>query len=139
MSIAEIRWIELPNVQDHRGVLTAMEAGLDIPFEFRRVFFLHGVTTSRGGHAHRTSQQFLVPVAGRFRVTAADGDRSTIYKLTDPHRGLYVPPLTWLDLDDFSSDAVCLVLTDTRFDQAEYVRDWDTFVDLAQSARTAGR
>lgn len=136
MSIAEVRWVDLPNVQDHRGVLTAMEAGRDVPFEIRRAFFLHGVTTSRGGHAHRISQQFLVPVSGRFRVTVADGDRSTVYELTDPHRGLYVPPLVWVDLDDFSSGAVCLVLTDTRFDEAEYVRDWETFVHLTQSART---
>jgi len=111
-----------------------MEAGLEVPFEFRRVFFLHGVTTSRGGHAHRATRQFLVPVSGRFRVTVSDGDRSTVYELTDPHRGLYVPPLIWVDLDDFSSDAVCLVLTDTRFDEADYVRDWNAFVDLAKSS-----
>lgn len=136
MNIDEVCWIELPNVEDHRGVLTSMEAGLDVPFEFRRVFFLHGVTTSRGAHAHRRSRQFLVPVSGRFRVGVSDGERSATYDLIDPHRGLYVPPLIWVDLDDFSPDAVCLVLTDTRFDEAEYVRDWDAFVDVARAART---
>jgi dTDP-4-dehydrorhamnose 3,5-epimerase-like enzyme len=136
MSIAEVRWIELPNVEDHRGVLTAMQAGLDVPFEFRRVFFLHGVTAARGGHAHRTSRQFLVPVSGRFRVTVSDGDDSATYELTDPHRGLYVPPLIWVDLDEFADGAVCLVLTDTRFDEAEYVRDRDAFVDVARTSRS---
>jgi dTDP-4-dehydrorhamnose 3,5-epimerase-like enzyme len=137
MNIDAVRWIELPNVEDHRGVLTAIESGLDVPFDFRRVFFLHGVTTSRGGHAHRTSRQFLVPVSGRFRVSVSDGDRSQTYELTDPHRGLYVPPLIWVDLDHFSSGAVCLVLTDSRFDETEYVRDWQEFVDVSRTARTS--
>jgi dTDP-4-dehydrorhamnose 3,5-epimerase-like enzyme len=136
MSIDEVRWIELPNVEDHRGVLTAMEAGADVPFEFLRVFFLHGVKAARGGHAHRRSRQFLVPVSGRFRVSVSDGSRSATYDLTDPHRGLYVPPLIWVDLDHFSPDAVCLVLTDTRFNEAEYLHDRDAFVDIVQSART---
>lgn len=135
MSIDEVRWIELPNVEDDRGILTAMESRLDVPFDFLRVFFLHGVTASRGGHAHRTSRQFLVPVSGRFRVTVSDGDRSSSHELTDPHRGLYLPPLIWVDLDHFSPGAVCLVLTDSRFDETEYVRDWPAFVEVARTAR----
>src|SRR4051812_35159218 len=112
MNFTEVQWIELPSIEDDRGVLTAMEAGRDVPLEFRRIFFLHGVTGSRGGHAHRTSRQLLVPVSGRFRVTASDGDRSNTFELIDPHRGLYVPPMTWVDLDQFTPDAVCLVVTD---------------------------
>jgi dTDP-4-dehydrorhamnose 3,5-epimerase-like enzyme len=135
MDITEVRWIELPNVEDDRGVLTAIQAGRDVPFEFRRVFFLHGVKASRGGHAHRTSRQFLVPVAGRFRVSVADAGRSATYELCDPHRGLFVPPMIWVDLDQFSADAVCLVLTDTPFDEAEYLRDWNAFLDAARTGR----
>ena len=135
MNLTEVHWIDLPSVEDDRGVLTAMEAGRDVPLEFRRIFFLHGVKASRGGHAHRTSRQFLVPVSGRFRVTVSDGERSTTFELVDPHRGLYVPPMIWVDLDGFSGDAVCLVLTDTPFDEAEYVRDWDTFVDAVRTVR----
>jgi dTDP-4-dehydrorhamnose 3,5-epimerase-like enzyme len=134
MSIDEVCWIELPNVEDHRGVLTAIEGGRDIPFELRRVFFLHGVTTARGGHAHRKSRQFLVPVSGRFRVTVSDADQSITYDLTDPHRGLFIPPLVWVALDGFSPGAVCLVLTDTLFDETEYLRDWNAFVDVARTA-----
>ena len=137
MSITEVRWIELTNVEDRRGVLTAMEAEREIPFEFRRVFFLHGVTASRGGHAHRRSRQLLVPASGQFRVTVSDADHSVTYDLIEPHRGLYVPPLVWVALDSFSPGAVCLVLTDTRFDEDEYLRDWDGFVDLARTAPTS--
>lgn len=135
MRVSEVRWINLPNVEDDRGVLTAVEGGRDLPFDVRRVFFLHGVKASRGGHAHRKSRQFLVPVAGHFEVKVSDGDHSTVYDLRDPHRGLYVPPMLWVDLDHFSRGAVCLVLTDTPYDEAEYLRDWNAFVETARSAR----
>ena len=135
MSVAVVRWIQLPSVQDDRGVLTAMEVERDIPFSVRRVFFLHGVRGARGGHAHRLSHQFLVPVTGRFDVTVSDGDCSTAYDLRDPHRGLYVPPMHWVELDGFSSGAVCLVLTDTPFDENDYLREHDAFVAARHARR----
>jgi dTDP-4-dehydrorhamnose 3,5-epimerase-like enzyme len=137
MSLADARWIELPHVRDERGVLAAIESGLDVPFEIRRVFFLHSVRGVRGGHAHRTARQLVVPVAGTFRVEVADGRGSATYEMADPHRGLYVPALIWIRLDRFSPDAVCLVLSDTHFGDAEYIRDWDTFVNESRSPRVA--
>ena len=137
MSVAGVRWIELPNIEDERGVLTAMEGGVDVPFAIRRVFFLHGVRAARGGHAHRSSRQLLVPVAGTFRVEVRDSSQSMSYALTDPHRGLYVPPMTWVHLDDFSDDAVCLVLSDTAFDAAEYIRSWEVFARSSQPGHGA--
>ena len=113
-----------------------MEGGRDLPFDVRRVFFLHGVKGSRGGHAHRRSRQFLVPVSGHFEVKVSDGHHSTNYELRDPHRGLYIPPMIWVDLDQFSRGAVCLVLTDTPFDEGEYLRDWNGFVDAVRLARS---
>ncbi|HEY6830786.1 MAG TPA: FdtA/QdtA family cupin domain-containing protein [Gemmatimonadaceae bacterium] len=136
MPVAVVRWIQLPNVEDDRGLLTAMEVGRDIPFEVRRVFFLHGVRGARGGHAHRDSHQFLVPVTGHFNVTVSDDRRSSVYDLRDPHRGLYVPPMHWVDLDGFSSGAVCLVLTDTPFDEQDYLRDRETFVEASRARGT---
>lgn len=137
MSLADVKWIDLPHVRDERGVLTAIEAGRDVPFEIRRVFFLHSVSGARGGHAHRATRQLLVPVAGAFRVEVADGHGSATYDMTDPHRGLYVPALTWIRLDHFSRDAVCLVLSDTHFGDAEYIRDWQAFVDESRAPRVA--
>ena len=137
MSLADVKWIELPYVVDERGVLTAIEAGLHAPFEIRRVFFLHSVRGARGGHAHRAARQLIIPAAGRFRIEAADGHASETYQMIDPHRGLYVPALTWIRLDDFSDDAVCLVLSDTRFDETEYIRDWESFVGETRSAKVA--
>ena len=137
MSLVDVTWIELPHVRDERGVLAAIEAHLDVPFEIRRVFFLHSIRGVRGGHAHRATRQLLVPVAGTFRVELADGCDSATYDMTDPHRGLYVPALTWIRLADFSPEAVCLVLADTHFGDAEYIRDWDVFVRETRAPRIA--
>ena len=137
MSLSDVRWIELPHAHDERGVLAAIESGLDVPFEIRRVFFLHSVRGVRGGHAHRTTRQLVVPVAGTFRVEVADGHGSATYEMMDPHRGLYVPALTWIRLDRFSPNAVCLVLSDTHYGDAEYIRDWDAFIDESRSPRVA--
>ena len=137
MSLADVRLLELPSFDDDRGILTAMEACRDVPFEIRRVFFLHGVRqgASRAGHAHRSSRQFLLPVAGSFRVEVSDAGGSKSYQLADSHHGLYIPTLVWVHLDNFSANAVCLVLTDTPFDSSEYIREWDDFVRASRAAQ----
>jgi WxcM-like protein len=139
MSLTEARWIELTTVEDDRGILTALQAGAEVPFEIRRVFFLHRVrgAASRGGHAHRSSRQLLVAAAGTFRVEVSDASGSASFAFTNPNRGLYVPPMTWVCLDSFSADAVCLVLTDTPFDAADYLRDRQAFEVASRAA--AGR
>jgi hypothetical protein len=137
MSIAEVKWVELPNVTDERGSLTFIEAGPQVPFDIRRVFYLHNVRGERGGHAHRSTRQLLVPVAGRFCVELADGRTSAKYALNDPHRGLYVPALTWIRLSNFSPDAVCLVLADSLYGEVEYIRDWEAFVAMSRGDRAA--
>jgi hypothetical protein len=134
MSLADVRWIDLLNSEDDRGNLTAIEAGHDVPFDIRRVFFLHSVRAARGGHAHRLSRQFLVAASGTFRVEVSDAGGSASFALTNTHRGLYVPPMKWVRLDNFSEGAVCLVLTDTPFDAAEYLRDWAEFLEASRVA-----
>ena len=116
-------------------MLTSIEAGCQVPFEIRRVFYLHSVRGVRGGHAHRSTRQLLVSVAGRFCVELADGTTSTRYAMNGPYRGLFVPPVTWIRLARFSSDAVCLVLADTHFADVDYIRDWDAFVALSRGER----
>ena len=135
MSGRQITWIDLPHAADDRGVLTAIEAGRDVPFQIRRVFFLHDVRGARGGHAHRATRQLLVPVTGSFSVEASDGAESVTYQLNDPDRALYLPPMIWARLTDFTPGAVCLVLADTPYADSRYIREWDEFVMLCQSAR----
>lgn len=123
-----MRWIDLPHVPDERGVLTSIESGRDIPFDVRRVFFMHGVSAERGGHAHRLTQQLLLAPAGEFKVDLSDGRESASYRLADPNRGLYLPPMTWVRLYGFAPGAVCLVLADTHYTENGYIRHWDDFL-----------
>jgi dTDP-4-dehydrorhamnose 3,5-epimerase-like enzyme len=127
MSLGEVRWIDLPNMPDDRGTLTWIESNLDIPFEIRRLFFIHAARGERGLHAHRKSQQILMPVAGTFAVDVTNGSGSATHVLCDPNRGLFLPAMTWVRLYGFSPDAVCLVVADTYYADTEYIRDWKEF------------
>jgi hypothetical protein len=137
MSFSEIRWIDLPHVQDERGVLTSVESGLDIPFDIRRIFFMHALRGERGGHAHRVTRQLLLPVAGEFKVHVSDGAESGTYPMADPNRALYLPPMTWVRLYEFTPHAVCLVLADTHYVDDTYIHDWDEFLRTRHGARPA--
>jgi dTDP-4-dehydrorhamnose 3,5-epimerase-like enzyme len=128
MSIDEVSWINLPHAADERGVLTSVEAGVDVPFEIRRIFYMHAIRAERGGHAHRDTRQVVLPVAGEFSVELSDGRNSANYRLADPNRGLYMPPMTWVRLYDFSAGAVCLVLADTHYDRSASLRSWEEFL-----------
>lgn len=128
MHLCEACLIDLPHAVDDRGVLTSIESGLDVPFQIRRVFYIRGACGERGMHAHRETRQMILPVSGSFSVDLSDGSESVTFDLSDPNRGLYVPPMTWLRLYDFAPNTVCLVLADTHFADAAYIRDWDDFV-----------
>ncbi|HWP45509.1 MAG TPA: FdtA/QdtA family cupin domain-containing protein [Blastocatellia bacterium] len=129
MSLAEAYWVSLPRSVDTRGILTAIEGGRDIPFEIRRIFYLHGTPdgVERGGHAHRDTRQILIAVAGQLSVDLSDGTETRTFRLTDPNQGLFVPAMTWVRLYGFSRGAVCLVLADTHYDRARSLRSWGEF------------
>ena len=123
-----ITWINLPSVRDDRGVLTSVEAKDTIPFEVKRVFFMHHVRSDRGGHAHVDTDQLVVAVAGNFKMELTDtGERKSMWRLDDPCKGLYIPRMTFLDITEFSTDAVCLVLASTHYDMNKSLRSWNEF------------
>ncbi len=121
-------WIELPQTADARGVLTSIESGLDIPFEMKRVFFINHATGDRGNHAHRSTSQLIISAAGSFSVDVSTGGDWTVFQMDTRSRALFLPPMSWVRLRDFSRDAVCLVLADKRYGEASYIRDWNEFV-----------
>src|SRR5688572_11202498 len=98
--LSEVRWIELAAVKDGRGTLTAVEATIHIPFEIRRVFYMHHVTADRGGHAHRDTDQVVIGIAGRHVIEVKDDERSLTFVLDDPDRGLYLPRMTFTSLTE---------------------------------------
>jgi dTDP-4-dehydrorhamnose 3,5-epimerase-like enzyme len=135
VSLEDCRIIELPKIADPRGNLTFIETSRHIPFEIKRVFYLYDVPggAERGGHAHTRLEQFMVAMSGSFDVILDDGTRRKRVHLNRSYYGIYIPPLIWREMDNFSSGSVCMVLASEPYDQTDYLRDFDAFVRLAQS------
>jgi hypothetical protein len=123
------RVVELPRIVDPRGNLTPIEGGIQVPFEIARVYYLYDVPggEGRGGHAHRAFEEFIVAASGSFDIVVDDGTHRERFFLNRSYYGLYLPPMVWRELDNFSSGSVCLVLASQRFDEADYIRDYDAF------------
>ncbi|MGH9032183.1 MAG: sugar 3,4-ketoisomerase [Acidimicrobiia bacterium] len=130
MAVAGCRMIDLPRITDPRGNLTFIEQTMHVPFEIRRVYYLYDVPggESRGGHAHKTNEAFIVSASGSFDVVVRDGLEERRFFLNRPYYGLYIPAMTWRELENFSSGSVCLVLASQVYDADDYYRDYDQFV-----------
>lgn len=116
---------------DRKGNITVVENHKDIPFEVRRTYYLYDVPggESRGAHAHKELSQLIIAASGSFTVTLDDGNVKRTFLLNRPYQGLYVVPGIWRTLDDFSSGSVCLVLASHGYDEADYIRDYDEFIE----------
>ncbi len=130
MSIKDCRLIDLPRIGNPAGNLTFVEGGRHVPFDIRRVYYLYDVPggSERGGHAHKTLQQFFVAMSGSFDVELDDGYEKQKFHLNRSYYGLYVERGIWRVLDNFSSGAVCMVLASEYYDEADYYRDYVDFL-----------
>lgn len=130
MSIQACRIIELPRIDDPRGTLTFIESGRHLPFELKRIFYLYDVPggATRAGHALKSCHQFLIASSGSFDVIVDDGMRKERFQLNRSYSGLYVPPLIWREIDNFSSNSVCLVLASEFYAESDYYREYAHFV-----------
>lgn len=130
MAIDKCIVIDLPRIQDPRGNLTFIEGGSHIPFEIERVYYLYDVPggAERGGHAHKALHQLIIAMSGSFDVVLDDGRGKKRVHLNRSYNGLYVCPMIWRELDNFSSGSVCMVLASNRFDEADYYRDYADFM-----------
>ena len=131
MTLADSKIFELPKLSDPRGNLSFIEAGEHIPFEIKRVFYLYDVPggSMRGAHAHKNLHQFIVAMSGSFDVVLDDGKEKKQFHLNRSYYGLYVSPMMWSDLDNFSSGSVCMVLASEHYDEADYIRDYHQFIE----------
>lgn len=129
-SVYDCTIIELDKHHHEKGNITVVENNKAIPFGVKRSYYLYDVPggESRGGHAHRELSQLIVAASGSFFVTLDDGKVKRTFLLNRPYQGLYVVPGIWRTLDDFSSGSVCLVLASHRYDEADYIRDYDDFI-----------
>jgi hypothetical protein len=130
MGLQDCRTIELPKIHEARGNLTFIEGGRHVPFDIRRVYYLYDVPggAERGGHAHRELSQLIVAMSGSFDVVLDDGSSRKRVHLNRSYQGLFVCPMIWRELDNFSSGSVCMVLASNLYDEADYFRDYDAFM-----------
>jgi dTDP-4-dehydrorhamnose 3,5-epimerase-like enzyme len=134
MNLGKCKIIELPRIQDHRGNLTYIESERHVPFEIKRTYYLYDVPggASRAAHGHKRLHQLMVAMSGSFDVTLDDGRNKKQFHLNRSYYGLYIPPMIWRDLDNFSSGSVCMVLASEYYDEEEYIRNYDAFKKLTQ-------
>ncbi|MGB8517279.1 MAG: FdtA/QdtA family cupin domain-containing protein [Gallionella sp.] len=135
MSLEDCKTINLPKITDPRGNLSFIEGGQHIPFDIKRVYYLYDVPggSDRGSHAHKKLHQFIVAMSGSFDVVLDDGRNKQRFHMNRSHYGLYVCPMMWRDLDNFSSGAVCMVLASEHYDETDYIRDYIQFVGKAEA------
>jgi hypothetical protein len=128
--LGDCKLIDLPKIADPRGNLTFIENSQHIPFNIERVYYLYDVPggSERGGHAHKALHQLIVAMSGSFDVILADGRKKQRFHLNRSYYGLYICPMIWRELDNFSSGSVCLVLASNRFDEADYFRNFDDYL-----------
>ena len=126
--------------RDSRGLLTALEELKDIPFQIKRVYYMHDMPqdTVRGSHAHKTLQQVLICIRGSCRVRLDDGRERGEITLDGSGEGLYIPGTIWREVYDFSRDAVLLVLASELYDASDYIRDYDAFLDYIHRSGEPG-
>ena len=130
MGLTKCKVIQLPKISDPRGNLTFIEGGRHVPFEIKRVYYLYDVPggVERGGHAHKSLQQLIIALSGSFDVILDDGTQKKRVHLNRSYYGMYVCPMIWRELDNFSSASVCMVLASNLYDEADYYRDYEEFV-----------
>jgi hypothetical protein len=130
MGLLNCKLIDLPRIIDTRGNLTFVEGGAHIPFAIERVYYLYDVPggAERGGHAHKSLEEFIVAMSGSFDVLLDDGQEKKRFHLNRSYYGLYTATMIWRELDNFSSGSVCLVLASSRYDESDYIRDYETYL-----------
>lgn len=129
--------IQLPKFLDARGNLSFVEQENHIPFVIKRTYWLYDVPggESRGGHAYRENQEFIIALSGCFDVVLDDGVEKNVFTLNRSYYGLYVPKGLWREMENFSTNSVGLVLSSTKYDEKDYVRNYDEFLMLKRDGK----
>jgi dTDP-4-dehydrorhamnose 3,5-epimerase-like enzyme len=126
--------IEIPKIEDYRGNLAIVEKEV-LPYKINRVYYLYDVpsTAHRGGHSHKEQLEFLIALSGSFDVVLKDGKQTQKVTLNKPDKGLLINKNIWRELENFSSGAVCLVLASDVFDEEDYIRDYEEFMNYVNN------
>jgi len=135
-----VRLLDLPKILDARGNLSFLEEESTVPFAIRRIYWIYDVPGGqvRGSHAFRATEEIIIALSGSFDVVLHDGRAGSVQPLNRSYVGLYLPAMTWRTLENFSTNSLALVLASTPYDEADYVRDFAAFRDLAAGVRPGG-
>ena len=135
MNVNSAELINIPKILDERGNLSFIEKGRDLTFDMKRVYWIYDVPGGeiRGGHAFKTQKEIIIALSGSFDVVLHDGVTSNRYSLNRSYKGLYVPEMYWRHMENFSTNAVCLVLASTFYSKEDYIYDFETFIKLTQT------
>jgi len=122
--------LNFPKIADPRGNLTFVECNDHVDFQIERVFYLYDVPggSQRGGHALKQTHQVLIAMSGSFDVVITDGYTTQRVQLNRSYYGLHIPPGVWREMDNFSSNSICMVLASKGYDEGDYYRDWDDYL-----------
>ena len=131
ISVSDCSVIELPQIENRSGNLTSIQNSIEIPFDIKRIFYLYDIPggKNRGAHAHKECYQFLIAGSGSFDVLLDDGESKKTVTLNQPFKGLHIPPGIWASEVNFSSGSICLVLASHMYDEKDYIRDYQEFLN----------
>ena len=132
MKIESAQIIEIPKILDKRGNLSIIEEFKNIPFKIERTYWIYDVPggESRGGHAYRENEEFIVALSGGFDVVLDDGNNKKIFSLNRSYYGLYVPKGLWREMNNFSTNSLALILSSTVYEEKDYIRDYNEFLKM---------
>ena len=127
--------IDVSKVHNEAGSITVVENGQNIPFEVKRVYYLYDIPSgeARGGHAHYELEQYIIAASGSFDVILNDGKNRKIVSLNRPSLALHIVPGLWRELDNFSSGSISLVLASHKYNESDYIRDYDDFLKFKEN------
>lgn len=133
----EPRIIELPKFLDARGNLSFAQNNVHVPFEIKRTYWLYDVPggESRGGHAYRETEEFVIALSGSFDVIVDDGKEKKTFHLNRSYYGLYIPKGMWREMDNFSTNSLALEFASTKYDPADYIQDYNEFLKLKEDGK----
>lgn len=131
-SISDCRIIDLDMIHNRSGNITVVGQNNVIPFSVKRIYYLYDIPggVERGGHAHKDLFQLIVSASGSFDVELDDGNMKKVFTFNRPYKGLLVTPGIWREIINFSSGSICLVLASAKYDEADYIRNYEKFIEF---------
>lgn len=137
MTLNDVKIVQLPKFLDARGTLSFVEQNNHIPFEIKRTYWIYDVPggESRGGHAYKENEEFIVALSGSFDVILDDGTEKRRYTLNRSYYGIYVPRGLWREIDNFSTNSLAVVLASIKYDANDYIRNYDEFLEYNKLLR----